>query len=107
MATDTIVKVGGSLYDLPDLGGRLRAWLDLQATRRIILFPGGGAAGDWIRQVDALARLGEEQSHWLALRTLTLTAHVLAARLAASTVLEDLADRETAWRRGLVRVPDP
>ena len=107
MTNELIVKVGGSLYDLPDLGPRLRAWLALQATRRIVLFPGGGAAADWIRHVDSLAQLGEERSHWLALRALTLTAHVLAARLPGATVIEDLNEREAAWRRGLVPVLDP
>ena len=107
MTTDLVVKVGGSLYDLPDLGPRLRAWLDAQAPRRIVLLPGGGAAADWIRHVDALAHIGEEPSHWLALRALTLAAHVLAARLSGATVIEHLNERETAWRRGLVPILDP
>ena len=46
----------------------------------------------------ALAQLGEERSHWLALRALTLAAYVLAARLNGATVIEDLNERETAWR---------
>ena len=33
----TIVKVGGSLYDLPDLGRRLRAWLARLEAARILL----------------------------------------------------------------------
>jgi aspartokinase-like uncharacterized kinase len=95
---EVIVKVGGSLYDLPDLGRRLRQWLDHQ-TERVLLVPGGGPAADWIRQIDAAEPLGAEQSHWLALRSLTLAAHVLAGRLLNSVVIQHLPDRHAVWQR--------
>ena len=84
----TIVKVGGSLYDLPDLGPRLSAWL-ATITGDVILVPGGGPMVETIRQLDGIHHLGEETCHWLALRTLTLNAHFLARLLPLASIIDD------------------
>jgi aspartokinase-like uncharacterized kinase len=102
-----IVKVGGSLYDLPDLGDRLRRWLDRQGLRNVLLFPGGGALVDRIRDLDRRHRLGEEHSHWLALRALTVNAHFLAALLAPAAVVTGPAACPELWRHGVLPVADP
>src|SRR5262245_30988403 len=87
MTPDVVVKVGGSLYDLPDLGPRLRAWLGQRPELAPLLVPGGGAVVDFVRNLDRRHRLGEEASHWLALRGLTLQAHFLAALLPNAVVV--------------------
>jgi aspartokinase-like uncharacterized kinase len=75
-----VVKVGGSLFDLPDLGERLQRFLaTLDAP--ILLYPGGGAAVDAVRALDRVHSLGEEASHWLALEACALNAHFLARLL--------------------------
>jgi len=81
----TVAKVGGSLYDLPDLRDRLRAWLAGSAGR-VLLIPGGGAAVDVVRQLDRVHGLGEEAAHWLALRVLTANAHFLGRLIGAPVV---------------------
>jgi aspartokinase-like uncharacterized kinase len=86
-----VVKVGGSLYNLADLGPRLRAWLAKQNATRMLLVPGGGPTADVIRAFDARHRLGEEAAHWLALRALTLNAHFLAHLLPGTTIIDDPA----------------
>lgn len=106
MIADLVVKVGGSLYDLPDLGPRLRHWLDSLADLKVILVPGGGACADAIRSLDRTHRLGEEASHWLALRVLGLHAHFLAALLPNAAVVERLEDCPFLWREGRVAVLD-
>jgi aspartokinase-like uncharacterized kinase len=102
-----VVKVGGNLYDLPDLGARLRLWLEQQATGQVLLFPGGGGMADAVRDLDRRHGLGEERSHWLALRALTVNAHFLAALLGNAEVVTELPACVAAWRRGLVAVADP
>src|SRR5262245_19403362 len=82
-----VVKVGGSLYDLPDLGPRLQRWLDALHTRSILIVPGGGALADAVRDLDQIHGLGEETAHWLALRALTLNAYFLAALLPGAVVV--------------------
>lgn len=88
-----VVKVGGSLFDLPDLGERLRRLLTPRP--RALLVPGGGLTADAIRALDRIHRLGEEASHWLAIRALGLNAHVLARLLPEARVCTDLPGRET------------
>jgi 5-(aminomethyl)-3-furanmethanol phosphate kinase len=85
-----IVKVGGSLYDWPDLAARLRDWLRPFRHRRIplLVVPGGAATADVVRRFDRDHRLGEETAHWLALRALALNAHFLAALLPDAAVVE-------------------
>jgi aspartokinase-like uncharacterized kinase len=83
-----VVKVGGSLFDLPDLAGRLRRWLAAQSAGDRLLVPGGGPTADVVRLLDDRHGLGEEAAHWLALRALALNAHFLAALLSAPVVEE-------------------
>ena len=47
-----VVKVGGSLYHLPDLGRRLRCWLATLDSLPCLLLPGGGPTADVIRTLD-------------------------------------------------------
>jgi aspartokinase-like uncharacterized kinase len=90
----TVAKVGGSLYDLPDLRDRLQAWISKFADR-VLLVPGGGAATDVVRHLDQVHRLGEETAHWLALRVLTVNAHFLA-RLLGTRVVSAPGDENVA-----------
>lgn len=86
MSPEVVVKVGGSLLDLPDLESRLTGWLKNLPMENVLLVPGGGATADVVRDFDRTHRLGEEASHWLALRALTLNAHLLARLLRAEVV---------------------
>ena len=87
-----VAKVGGSLYDLPDLGMRLNDWLAKVESSRTLLMPGGGPTADAVRILDHTHRLGEETSHWLALRALSLNAHFLAQLLPHAPLLPRLPD---------------
>ena len=80
-----VVKVGGSLYDLPDLGPRLVAWLQT-LNEPVLLVSGGGATADVVRDLDRCHGLGDAMSHELALRSLTLNAWFLAALLYRTAV---------------------
>ena len=82
-----VAKVGGSLYDWPRLGPALRAWISSQA-EPVLLFPGGGDAADVVRSWDRVHSLGEEEAHWLAIRSLSLAAHFLHRLLPGLPVVE-------------------
>ena len=45
----------------------------------MLVVPGGGPFADAVRQLDAVHALGEEQSHWLALRALGVAAEFVKA----------------------------
>jgi aspartokinase-like uncharacterized kinase len=84
-----VVKVGGSLYDLPDLGPRLRRFLDALTHPARLIVPGGGRTADVIRAFDRDHRLGPGPAHWLALRACTLNAHFLAHLLPEAAVVAE------------------
>jgi aspartokinase-like uncharacterized kinase len=103
-----VVKVGGSLYDLSDLGPRLRCWLPGLSSPNVVLFPGGGAAANVVRDLDRRHRLGDEASHWLALRALTANAHFLRELLSPlqSVVSADLGSWPGLWRERRIPIVD-
>ena len=81
----TVAKVGGSLFDLPDLRDRLGQWA-ATLPGPVLFVPGGGDGVNVIRGFDRLYGLGEEKSHWLALRVLTINAQILGLLLGAEVV---------------------
>jgi aspartokinase-like uncharacterized kinase len=89
-----VIKVGGSLYDLPDLGARLRSFLQSLDTSSVLLVPGGGILADAIRDLDAGHQIGEEVAHWLALRCLTVAAHFLSALLPGSVIVKHPEEKQ-------------
>lgn len=101
-----VVKVGGSLFDLPDLGQRLQDWLARQASGALLLIPGGGPVADVVRQYDRVHGLGEERAHWLALMALTLNAHFLASFLPRAVVVPHIQALAPLWLQGKIPVLD-
>jgi aspartokinase-like uncharacterized kinase len=81
----TVAKVGGSLFDLPDLHDRIQGWLRTPPGP-VLLVPGGGEGANVIRKFDRTHGLGEKAAHWLAVRVLTVNAHLLAGLLSAPVV---------------------
>jgi aspartokinase-like uncharacterized kinase len=76
-----VVKVGGSLFDLPDLRARLTSWLSEQSPAASVLIAGGGALADAIGEWDRIHKLGDAIAHWLCLDALRITASFLHAVL--------------------------
>jgi aspartokinase-like uncharacterized kinase len=107
MAVPLVVKVGGSLYDLPDLSPRLRRWLADHAPRATIVVPGGGPPTNAVRDLDRIHHLGEETSHWLALRALSLNARLLRALLGRAEVAWSVPQCRRRWTAGAVPIISP
>jgi aspartokinase-like uncharacterized kinase len=103
----TVVKVGGSLFDLPDLGPRLLRWLDESLEEDFFLVPGGGPTADVIRFLDQQHGLGEERSHWLALQALALNARFLVDLLPCAFLIEAPEEWAAGSNAGYFGVLDP
>jgi aspartokinase-like uncharacterized kinase len=103
-----IVKVGGSLFDLPDLGARLHLFLESLTCGQIVLVPGGGPACDLVRQWDRNGRLGDEAAHWLALRAMTWNGRYLQAllRQRQANLCGDPLRLEGIWSMGAIPILD-
>jgi aspartokinase-like uncharacterized kinase len=106
-SSPVVVKVGGSLYDLPELGRRLCLWLDRLPDRHVLLVPGGGPTTNVVRDLDRRHGLGEEAAHWLALRALGLNAHFLNQLVPKSEVVEGVTACPVVWRRRKAAILDP
>ena len=93
-----VIKVGGSLLDWPDLPRRLEAFMDAGRGQeaclreRAILVAGGGPFADLIRSMDQTHVLGDQKAHRLAIRSLDLTAELLAALLPGCAVVHRTED---------------
>jgi aspartokinase-like uncharacterized kinase len=102
-----IVKVGGSLFDLDDLGSRLGSWLTESGFQEVLFVPGGGPFANIIRQLDHRHHLGEEKSHWLAVASLSVAARFLATIVPRAVLASDWRDCTEAWRTRQIPVLDP
>jgi aspartokinase-like uncharacterized kinase len=104
-----VIKVGGSLFDLPDLGPRLSRFLAELGSPRLLIVPGGGPTVEAIRQLDRHHRLGEEASHWLALQALSLNARFLAHLLRehSAAITGELVELPGLWERRALPIVDP
>jgi len=106
MQRPVIVKIGGSLFDLPYLGAHLVRYLAKLNTSDVLVVPGGGSTTDLVRSWDRTFQLGEERSHWLALRGLALSAHFLASLLPRADVIAQLEDRLALAAAGVTPIVD-
>lgn len=86
-----VVKVGGSLFDLPDLADRLRRFLQDDADVCNLVVAGGGRLVDEVRRLDAIAPLDVRCAHWLCIDLMSVTARLLAERLATDVVPAEVA----------------
>jgi 5-(aminomethyl)-3-furanmethanol phosphate kinase len=99
-----VYKVGGSLFDWPELFPRLIEFFNSEPTRPLIV-SGGGAAADVVRDWDQVHRLGDVRSHRLAIRSLSLAGEFLADGLGAR-IVSHRQDAKAAWAAGRIAVLD-
>lgn len=106
-----VVKLGGSLLDLPDLAQRIERWLQREPDRCLNLFViGGGRLVDAIRDLDRIHSLDPAQIHWLCVELLEQTAKLFQKiapdipLIRTERELETLADRG-ARKTGSVIIP--
>lgn len=95
----TVIKIGGSLFDVPGLGAHFMRWRARHAPGPVLLVPGGGAFADAVRAADRHHDLGAATAHWLAWRAVSLSAHLLAALVPDSRVVASMDDAGQCWRQ--------
>lgn len=74
-----VVKVGGSLFDLPDLGARLANWLESEPAATNVLLAGGGDRADAVRASQQRKGFDDVAAHWRCIEVLNETAEWLAS----------------------------
>ncbi len=94
-----VVKVGGSLWDWPDLVPKLNEWLHQSTPGLYLLVVGGGSAVNSVRERQAAWHMSDDAAHWMALRVMSCHAHAAASLLNTSVPLESIAAIENAIQR--------
>jgi aspartokinase-like uncharacterized kinase len=86
-----VAKVGGSLFDYPELPATLRGWLDIQPGCTVLI-AGGGPLAEAIREVDTTFRLTEAAAHRLAIEAMRVSAELLVSLLPETPLVRSIAD---------------
>lgn len=100
----SVMKVGGSLFDLPGLGDRLQYLLAQLNGSRPLLISGGGRAANVVRDWDRLFQLGETKSHWLAIQALALNDRLLCEIVPGAQLVSSLETAEQVWEQQQIPV---
>jgi aspartokinase-like uncharacterized kinase len=109
----SVIKVGGSLLDWPELPARLRDFLDHYREQeqvlgaRTLLMAGGGPAADVVRALDRTFDLGDLRAHRLAICALDWTAELLAKILPGALVVCRPEAFRSAWNSRRIPVLAP
>ena len=88
--TVRVVKVGGSLFELPNVSERLDIWLRKQSDAHHVLITGGGKLVDQVRQWHSINPWDEEQAHWLCIELMSVTARLLQLRIPQTPIINDV-----------------
>ncbi len=102
-----VIKVGGSLLDMPDLPGRITSLIDQSGHARTAMIIGGGPAADLVRQWDQHHHVGETAGHWLAVQAMQLNMHLVASVLDRCRIVKTTEQRTSAWQDGDIAMIDP
>jgi aspartokinase-like uncharacterized kinase len=102
-----VLKLGGSLLELPDLAWRLTSWLERQPPAAQLLVPGGGKLVDSLAQLDQIHGIGQEASHWLCIRAMSIHAELLSHLLPRAILCRYLVQAFALAAEGRLVIVDP
>ena len=83
-----VIKLGGSLLDLPDLCTRVaRLWANETIAHHVVLV-GGGALADVVRTWHQVRPLQEPAAHWACATLMDVNTRLLSSQLPTSTLCD-------------------
>jgi aspartokinase-like uncharacterized kinase len=90
----SLIKVGGSLLDWPELPARLTGFVEdrrrIDPEVRPVLLCGGGAFVDAVRRLDRVHHLGDAVAHRLAIQAMDLAAGILLFSLPGAEIVDSI-----------------
>ena len=99
-----LYKLGGSLLDIPNLGGQLESLIDRDSNP--LLLVGGGATVDLVRNWDQIHHLGEERSHNLALQAMRVNSVMVSCCLDRSRIVTSIPQIQELWQENTIPILD-
>ena len=85
-----VIKLGGSLLELPDLAERFGRWRSSQAPACDVVIVGGGQLVDSLRVRQPQCGLDDESMHWLAIDVMSQNAAIVAGLFSGARLTGDL-----------------
>lgn len=89
-----VIKVGGSLFNLPGLGSRITKWIDHQPPTFNLLIAGGGKLVEDVRSKRDQNLFDESSVHWQCIDLMTATSKSLAEVLPGIQLLDSLLESD-------------
>lgn len=93
-----VVKLGGSLLDLPNLAERLRTAIR-QVSRKPLVIVGGGPTAELVRGWDDVHSLPASSAHWLAVRAMEFNQHLVKTLLPETIPISHPDQAHGVWER--------
>lgn len=90
-----VIKIGGSLFQNPDLPSRLNQWLQTLDPCTNILIAGGGELVDVVRKWDERFLMDPQTSHQLACQALRVTSTMLASWIEGAKLVTRIPEKPT------------
>jgi len=85
-----VIKLGGSLFDLPDLAPRFLRWRASQPAACDVVIAGGGKLADAVQDQRAARQWDDREVHWRCIEVMRTTARQLADLLPDATLIDGL-----------------
>lgn len=102
----TVLKIGGSLFDDPNLFDRIGALCEKLGSH-VLIISGGGAVADIVRQWDRALQLGEAASHTIAIHAMGLGARLIAHGVRNAVLVSSFDECLSVWQSERIAVADP
>ncbi len=96
-----VLKLGGSLLDLPHLGDRLRNWLDGESEKMTLLVSGGGGLVETMRLLDAVHDFDASWSHWRCIELMQMTSQIIQTQLPGWLAVKTPSELKNCFNRSL------
>lgn len=89
-----VIKLGGSLLDIQDIGRRLDAWLAVNPAQVNLMVIGGGQIIEAVRELDRIHRFDAVEIHWRCIDLLATTARIASTLFANSAMIQSSSELE-------------
>lgn len=100
----SVVKLGGSLLSLPDVGDRLVSFVEQNQIINPVVVVGGGDAADLVRVWAERFSLSNKEGHDLALQAMTLNAQLLSRLNVRFTLIDTPPSRDAPCQQPQISV---
>ena len=101
---NTVIKIGGSLGQSPELPELMCRISELGVKHQILIIPGGGAFANAVREYDQRFCLDYDASHWMSIRAMDQFGSMISSMCPNNELVQGLAEARKVVTTGRVPV---